>query len=265
MLPGAYKATKKDGTVYYRASITYQKKHISLGSFDTEDDASKAYFTAEQLLNSSLSIEDAFYMTRYLPFEKIVTLCNFRDNKMYIATPIYLRKNYFSYYLSIQKELKFDIDDLFYYSGKTIMQRRGHLFVNDYGMQVTILSRYGIKPHAVRDRDYEFVNGDDTDYRYSNINVINPYFGVTRIGNPGQYKYKAVIHINGNYIVGIYKTLENAAIAYNKAIDMTWDAGISKNYQKNFIDEYSSAQYKAAYDSIKLRKKFTDYLSSISG
>ena len=28
----------------------------------------------------------------------------------------YARKNYFSYYLSIHRELKFDIDDLFYYS-----------------------------------------------------------------------------------------------------------------------------------------------------
>lgn len=263
MLPGVYKAVKKDGTIYYRSSITFRKKHISLGSFDTEDDASRAYFTADQLLNSSLAIEDAFYMTRYLPFKKIVILCNFRDNNMYVSTPIYLRKNYFSYYLSIQKELKFDIDDLFYYSSKNIMQRRGHLFVNDYGMQVTILSRYGIKPHAVVGKDYEFANGDDTDYRYSNIVLINPYFGVSRIGEPGDYRFKTVLHINGNYIVGIYKTQENAAIAYNKAVDMAMDAGISKNYQKNFINDYSSKQYKEIYDLVKIRPNLLAYLQSI--
>ena len=43
MLPGVYLATKKDGTVYYRSSITYRSKHISLGSFSTEEDAHCAY------------------------------------------------------------------------------------------------------------------------------------------------------------------------------------------------------------------------------
>ena len=64
---------------------------------------------------------------------------------MYIPTPIYLRKNYFSYYLSIHRELKFDIDDLFYYSSHRILTRQGHLYVNHYGMQLTLLGRYGIK------------------------------------------------------------------------------------------------------------------------
>ncbi len=265
MLPGAFKATKKDGTIYYRSSITYLKKHISLGSFDTEDAASRAYYTADQLLKSSLSIEDAFYMTRYLPFEKIVCLCNFRDNKMYVATPIYLHKNYFSYYLSIQKELKFDIDDLFYYSTKTIMQRRGHLFVNDYGMQVTLLSRYGIKPHAVLGRDYEFANGDENDYRYSNIVVTNPYYGVVRTtGKTGIFQYKAILHINGNYIVGVYDTLEDAAVAYNKAVDLALASGITKNYPKNFIDDYNTKQYLEVYHRIALRKKFLNYLNSLN-
>jgi len=262
MLPGVYKASKKDGTVYYRASITYRNKHISLGSFALEEDASRAYFMAEQLLGSKLSIEDAFYMTRYLPFEKIVILCNFRDNGMYISTPIYLRKNYFSYYLSIQKELKFDIDDLFYYSGKKIMQRRGHLFVNDYGMQITILSRYGIKPHAVLGRDYEYANGDSTDMRYSNVIVINPYFGVTRTGNAGNYKYKSILHIKGNCIIGVYDTIEDAAIAYNKAIDLAKDVGISKNYTKNFIDSLSVKDYKQKYSEIEIRKSFYQYLTT---
>ena len=30
---GIFRAVKKDGTVYYRASLTYRGKHISLGSY----------------------------------------------------------------------------------------------------------------------------------------------------------------------------------------------------------------------------------------
>lgn len=37
------------------------------------------------------------------------------------------------------------------------MRRGGHLFVADYGMQVNILNRYGIKNYAVKDKDYIFV------------------------------------------------------------------------------------------------------------
>ena len=43
MLPGVYKAARKDGTLYYRCSITYQNKHISLGSFEKEETAHLAY------------------------------------------------------------------------------------------------------------------------------------------------------------------------------------------------------------------------------
>ena len=35
MLPGVYQAKKKDDTIYFRSSITYSGKHISLGSFET--------------------------------------------------------------------------------------------------------------------------------------------------------------------------------------------------------------------------------------
>ena len=36
MATGVYKTTKKDGSVYYRVSITYKNKHISIGSYDDE-------------------------------------------------------------------------------------------------------------------------------------------------------------------------------------------------------------------------------------
>ena len=181
MLSGVYPTQKKDGTPYYRAGIHYKNKHISLGSYSTETDANTAYLEAGRLLkDSSLSLENLLYTPMTLSFEKLIVLLNFRDNGMYIKTPIYLRQNYFSYYLSRKEELKFDIDDLFFYSQHKIMKRGGHLFVSEYGMQTSLLSRYGIKSHGVPGRDYTFANGDSTDLRYSNIIVINPYYGVVR-------------------------------------------------------------------------------------
>ena len=100
MKPGVFLAQKKDGTIYYRSSITYKNKHISLGSFTSEDEAHQSYNEATMLLNSTLSLEDVTHATLHLAFDKVVTLINFRDNGLYIGTPIYLRKNYFSYYLS---------------------------------------------------------------------------------------------------------------------------------------------------------------------
>ena len=59
MKTGVYLATKKDGTIYYRSSITYKNKHISLGSFSSENDANKAYLEAYDLISSTQTIEDA--------------------------------------------------------------------------------------------------------------------------------------------------------------------------------------------------------------
>lgn len=263
MLPGVFEAKKKDGTIYYRSNLTFKNKHISLGSYDSEAAAHQAYRVASSILTDTASIEDSYYMTYALPFEKIVSLINFRDNNMYISTPIYLRKNYFSYYLSINQELKFDIDDLFYYSSHKIMQRKGHLFVNDYGMQVTIQSRYGIKSHAVEGRDYQFVNGDSTDFRYSNLLIINHYHGVSRIERDGEYKYRTKIHINGNYTIGTYSTEEKAAIAYNKAVDLAKLHGINKNFPENYIETMSGKEYADLYSRLKISSKYIEYLNSI--
>lgn len=262
MLTGVYPASKKDGTIYYRSNITYRGKHISLGSYAAEEDAGHAYRTAAEVLGQNLSVEDSFYQTRYLPFDKLVTLINFRDNQIYISTPIYMHKRYFSYYLSVDQELKFDIDDLFYYSSHRIMKRQGHLYVNDYGMQVTILSRYGIKSHAVAGRDYRFVNGDPSDFRYSNIEVINPYFGVARFEKNGQFCYRARIHVNGNYTLGTWRDPVRAAIAYNKAVDLAHQAGIGKNFPENYIEELSASDYADIYTQIRLSSRYLSYLQS---
>lgn len=263
MKAGVHIAQKKDGTIYYRSSITYKNKHISLGSFDSEDNAHQTYNEANMLLNSSISLEDAFHTSAHLSFDKAVILINFRDNNIYIGTPIYLRKNYFSYYLSENEELKFDIDDLFYYSSHRILRRQGHLYVNDYGMQVTLLSRYGIRNHAVCDRDYHFANGDASDLRYSNIIVVNRYYGVFQYKTKTQTRYRVKIHINGNFTIGTYSSEDKAAIAYNKAVDLAKAFGINKNFPTNYIEDLSAQEYADIYVKQKISNKYLDYLKSL--
>ncbi len=263
MLPGVFLAKKKDGTLYYRASLTYKTKHISLGSFPTEELASQAYLEANQILNESEITIHNFYDHYYiLKFDKAIVLLNFRDNQMYFNNPIYLRKGYFSYFLSPNLELKFDNDDLFYYSSHRILKRQGHLYVNDYGMQYSILGRYGIKPYSVAGRDYTFANGDDTDYRYSNIIVINHYHGVFEHLKNGIKCYEVMIHINGNYRIGSYSSEETAAIAYNKAADLARSHGITKEFPENYVDSVSPKVYADIYSDLKISKRYLDYLQT---
>ncbi len=259
-LPGVYPASKKDGTLYYRASLTYSRKHISLGSFSSEEAAHNAYTDACSLLHTnSLSIEDYAKDSSPLSFEKWVCLINLRDNKLYFHTPIYLRPKFFYYYLSQTEILKFDSDDLFYYSSHKIMKRNGHLFVSDYGMQVNIMSRYGIKNYAVEGRDYLFINGDSYDFRYENIEIINRFHGVTRLKKSDGCLYCARIHINGYFLIGTYQTEAEAAIAYNKAIDSLKKAGVSKQYTPNYIDFLSPSAYADLYASLEISSKITNF------
>lgn len=263
MLAGVYPHTQKDGTMIYRAGIHYKNKHISLGSYDTQQDANTAYTEAGQILrNPDFSLEKALYTSMTLAFEKIIILLNFRDNGMYIKTPIYLHQNYFSYYLTQEEELKFDIDDLFFYSQHKIMKRGGHLFVSEYGMQTNIHSRYGIRNHAVVGKDYLFVNGDVHDFRYSNIEVINPYYGVTKETNNGAVFYKVRIHINGNFLIGTYSSAAKAAIAYNKAVDLAKAHGIHKNFPANFVEELSAKEYADLYTKVKISANYLRFLEN---
>lgn len=263
MYPGVFSATKKDGTKYYRSSFTYKNKHISLGSFDTENAAHKAYIEATDIISSDENIKITDYNRKkhQISFEKWVMLINLKDNGIYFKNPIYLHPKYFEYYLDNDpySPLKFDAEDLFFYSTHKIMRRGGHLFVADYGMQLNILNRYGIKNYAVPGKDYIFVNGDNTDYRYHNIKVINRYTGVTLdTSNNGQSVYITKIHINGDYIVGRYKSETDAAIAYNKAVNLLTDKGYKISYQTNYIENMDSSEYTHIYDQIKISKKLTD-------
>ena len=50
-MEGCFSAQKKDGSLYYRASVTYRAKHISLGSFSVRENAVNAYREAGRLLS----------------------------------------------------------------------------------------------------------------------------------------------------------------------------------------------------------------------
>lgn len=255
-LPGVFRAKKKDGTIYYRSSFTYKNKHISLGSFSDEATAHRAYQEALTLtgVDSGITLETLSGNT-VLSFEKCIVLLNFRDNDIYIRNPVYLRSSYFEYHYSEQDVYLFDIDDLFYYSVHKLMKRNGHLFVADYGMQVSILSRYGIKAHAVAGQDFEFINSNPHDLRYENIRVLNPYYGVRCIRRNETIRYHVRIHIRGNYTVGTYQTVEEAAIAYNKAIDVLKKAGCTKNYQQNYLEHLTGKQYAEIYSRVHIASK----------
>lgn len=260
-LPGVYTANKKNGAVYYRSSLTYRAKHISLGSYETAKEAHAAYLLAGRILDDPKKGIHHYHPDSILPFEKWVCLINFRDNGIYFANPIYIRPAFFYYYLSPTYFFIFDRDDLFYYAKHKISCRGGHYFVADYGMQVNIMNRYGIKNYAVLNKDYRFINGNTNDFRYENIEILNSYQGVSSFYKNGRLFYKAKIHVKGNYTIGTYGTETEAAIAYNKAIDYLKKGGVRKAYTPNYMDGMSPAAYADLYAAIKISPKIEHYLS----
>lgn len=256
---GVFTARKKDNSIYYRVSVTHCGKHISLGSFDSEAEASDCYLFARNLLNGSEYTCDDYQDSFPISFEKWIVLLNFRDNKIYFKTPIYLRPYYFQYYLSKDRVLLFDKDDLFYYASHKIMARGNHLFVSDYGMQVNILNRYDIMSYAVPGRDYVFANGNENDFRYSNILIRNRYHGVRVKQTDSVPVYEAYIHINGMIKIGVYPTAEHAAIAYNKAIDVLSKQNFPRRFVPNYIEHLSPKEYVNIYSDLELNPRITHF------
>lgn len=271
MPAGVYRALKKDNTQYYRTSITFRNKHISLGSFSTEKEAAAVYEEAQQIfrcpekyyVDTDTGLTSFDQCSSEITFEKFILLLNFRDNKIYFKTPIYLCQRYFLYFLQPHCALIFDADDCFYYAKHQIQTRGGYYFVNDFGIQTSILSRYGIRPHSVSGRDYIFRNGNPLDYRYENIQVMNPFHGVRQITQDGRTVYTVRIHINGDYIVGSFLTEKEAAIAYNKAADLVSSVtGIE--YARNYIEDLSSVEYASIYNQVLFQRKFRHYIRALT-
>ena len=208
--------------------------------------------------SKDISIEQ-YGAEHYLSFFKWVSLINFRDNGIYCKTPIYIKKQFFLYYLDEKTQLKFDADDLFFYSKHTIMHRGGHYFYSDFGMQLNLLSRYGIKNFAVSGKDYRFINGDSTDFRYANIEVINRYYGVSKIMKKGIPFYEVKIHIHGDFLVGRYSDETEAAIAYNKAVKILSEAGVKKKFFTNYIDNMDAITYASLFHKIRISKRIREF------
>ena len=139
------------------------------------------------------------------------------------------------------------------------MRRGSHYFVADYGLQVSIVSRYGIKPYAKEGRDYRFINGDNSDFRRENLEILNLYHGVSSEYKNGQLLFAVRIHIRGNYIVGRYDDEITAAIAYNKAIDILHKNGVTKKFLPNYIEDLSPSRYAEIYSALEVSPKITGY------
>ena len=129
-------------------------------------------------------------------------------------------------------------------------------------MQINIASRYGIKNYAVPGRDFRFLNGDPTDFRRENLEILNIYHGVQgEKQKNGQYLYTVRIHINGNFLVGKYSSQTEAAIAYNKAIDCLRKKGVAKKFTPNYIENISPSRYAEIYSSLEISPKIEAYFS----
>ena len=254
---------RKNGTPYYKAYFSYKGHHISLGSYSTPEGAGEAYSLAQRVVsgkehfhqNVINEIEGHATYAPGIPFDKWVMLINLRDSGIYCRTPVYLQRRFFDYQLDPETCLRFDIEELFYYTSHKIQRRGGHLFVADYGMQVNILSRYGIRNFAVEGRDYRFVNKDHGDFRAGNIEITNLYHGVYRTIHRGNPVFVAKIHINGDYVIGKYKTPEEAATAYNKAADYLNSHGMKKNFPRNYIETLNDVEYAGMYQAVRISKK----------
>lgn len=256
---GVFPACKKNGEPYFRASLTFRRKHISLGSFATAEDAHAAYLEGKQVLSDPACVPERYRSGGLLPFEKWVCLANFRDNGLYLRNPIYVGKKLFYYYLSPSHVLKFDPDDLFYYSSHKIMCRGGHYFVADYGLQVSIASRYGIRSYAREGKDYLFINGDPTDFRRENLKILTVYRGITLEQKKGRPLYTVRIHVRGNVLVGRYPDETEAAVAYNKAADTLRANGLKRNFITNYIEGLSPSRYAELYASVKISPRILSY------
>lgn len=255
---GIFKTKRKDNSIYYRVSITRNSKHISLGSFDTLKTASKCYHEAVEIFDKKIKNIESYNDNYSISFDKFVVLVNFRDNGIYIANPIYLKPNLFYYYLDKDNVLKFDRDDLFYYSKHKIIKRGGHYFCNEYGNQINLKEKYSIPSYAVIDKDYRFINGDSTDYRYSNIEIINRFHGVRKISKNNKFFYEVKIHLNGYLKIGEFDNEIKAAIAYNKAVDI-----LKKKYDKDFVQNFpdlSPMEYASIYTEIQLPESIINYI-----
>lgn len=166
----------QNNTTRYKVYFLCQSKKIYLGLYTTLADAEATLLEAKRLIQESLDIAYANY--KFIDYKKYISLCNFRDRKVYIKNPIYIYDNYFNYYLSSDIILTFDIKDLLFFSTTKISKRGNYIYAQDTITQQSILSRFGIPPHSVYGIGYKHKNGDRYDFRRHNLEIISSYKGV---------------------------------------------------------------------------------------
>ena len=59
-------------------------------------------------------------------------------------------------------------------------------------------------------------------------------------------------------------TEEQAAIAYNKGVDLARSSGISKSFTTNYIPELSPRDYAKIYTQLELSPKYLEYLKQLA-
>lgn len=245
-----YPISKGDVTTY-KVYLLYSKKKIYLGSYDCHAKASRALEEANHIMNAPFGHLD--FTTSVIDYKKIITLCNFRDHKVYIKNPIYLKDKYFYYYLSKDIILTFDMKDLLFFSTYKICKRGNYLYIQDSISQQSLLNRFGILSHSISGKDYLFKNGNAYDFRRDNIEIINTYKGVTKKVKNQETFYTASIYTDKPILLGYYSSEIEAAIAYNKAIDFLMaNSSNCRNYIPNDIPFLTKAEYDAIYDHLKL-------------
>ena len=67
------------------------------------------------------------------------------------------------------------------------------------------------------------------------------------------------IHIRGNYIVGRYATDIEAAIAYNKAIDILHSKGVTSNFTPNYVEAITPRRYAEIYSTLDIAPGILNY------
>ena len=240
----------KHGTEKFKLFFLYNQQKIYLGTFDSEVEAKTILKEAEKLISEPKGLPS--FNDYQLSYKKIIPLCNLRDNGTYIKNPIYVYSKYFLYYLDKNTYLTFDLKDLFYFSTYKIYKRGGYLYTQDSVSQQNILSRFGVKNHAVSGKDYYFKNNNPYDLRRENLTIINNYRGVTKIKRKNEILYSASIYTTKNIIIGHYSSEIEAAIAYNKAVDLLITQGETKNFIPNTIPFLTLAEYRTIYDKITI-------------
>lgn len=241
-------------TTKYKLYFVQDNKKIYLGIYPSLASAQQIELEAKALMAAPRGLPS--FEDYQMDYKKVIVLCNLRDHKKYIRNPIYIYPEYFHYYLSKTCILTFDLKDLFYFSTYKIRQRGQYLYIQDSISQKSILSRFGILQHSVPGKDYIFKNKNCLDFRKENLQLINPYKGVRKRQRKGELFYTCTIYHDQNLTVGHYHSEIEAAIAYNKAIDLLLAQGIHKNFIPNTIPFLTQHEYTRIYDSIVLSPYF---------